>query len=94
MYGYAEHDLGDVLELWRKLVHPDDQPTFVANVQQCLSGLATRFACEMRVLCKSGAWKWILCRGAVFSIDREGKAERLIGTHTDITSYKQATASG
>ena len=88
LYGYELLELGNSIDIWRALVHPDDQSRFVKGVQQCLSGQDTRLSCEVRVRCKGGAYKWILCRGAIFSRTLDGVAERLVGTHTDITAYK------
>ena len=88
LYGYELQELGDSIDLWRALVHPEDQPCFVKGVQQCLSGQSSRFTCEVRVRCKDGTYKWILCRGAIFSRTPDGMADRIIGTHTDITAYK------
>jgi PAS domain S-box-containing protein len=92
LYGYALEELGNSMDTWRALVHPDNQSCFVKGVQQCLSGQHARFACELRVQCKDGSHKWILCRGAVFSRTADGVADRLIGTHTDITGLKTTAA--
>jgi diguanylate cyclase (GGDEF)-like protein len=40
------------------------------------------------MMCKDGTWKWTLCRGAVFSKNSQSLAERVIGTHVDISAYK------
>lgn len=39
---------------------------------------------------KSGEWKWIRARGKVVKRDAEGNAERMSGTHTDISIQKAA----
>lgn len=91
LYGYETQELGDSIDVWRALVHPDNQSCFIKGVQQCLSGKEARLSCEIRVRCKDGNYKWILCRGAVFSRTPDGIADRLIGTHTDITACKGNT---
>ncbi len=88
LYGYAFHELGDSIDIWRALVHPDDQSSFLKGVQQCLSGQDTRLACEVRVRCKDGQHKWILCRGAICNRTLDGRVDRLVGTYTDISAYK------
>jgi PAS domain-containing protein len=73
-------------------VHPDDQSTFIKDVQQCLSGQDTRLACEVRMRCKNGEHKWILCRGAIYSRTLDSQVDRLIGTYSDISAYKGKAA--
>ena len=92
LYGYEIHELGESIESWRALVHPDNQSCFIKGVQKCLSGEGARLECELRVRCKDGSYKWILCRGAIFSRTPDGLADRLIGTQTDITAYKGSTS--
>jgi PAS domain S-box-containing protein len=88
LYGYEVGELGVSIETWRGLVHPDNHACFIKNVQECLSKQRGSLNCELRVLCKDGSYKWILCRGSVYSHTPDGRVERLIGTHTDITEYK------
>ena len=88
LYGYSAEEMGNSLQTWRMLIHTDSQAGFIQSVQQCLSGKEDRCACELRVLCKDGSYKWILCRAAVFSREPDGRANRMVGTHTDITPYK------
>lgn len=88
LYGYGLEELGDSIEAWRALIHADNQTCFIKGVQSCLSGQVERFACELQVLCKDGSYKWILCRGAVFSRTPDGRVDRLIGMHADITPFK------
>lgn len=92
LYGYSAEELGDSIDAWRDKVHAENQPCFIQGVQRCLSGEDGRFACEIRVLCKDGSYKWILCRGAIFSRTPDGRVERLIGMHTDVTPFKTAKA--
>jgi signal transduction histidine kinase/ActR/RegA family two-component response regulator len=56
------------------------------------SGQTTIYRNEHRVQCKDGSWKWVLSRGMVIARDDEGKALRMVGTHTDITDLKMAEA--
>ena len=88
LYGYEIGELGDSIETWRGLVHPDNHACFIKGFQDCLSGKEPRLACELRIRCKDGSYKWILCRGAIFNRTPDGRVDRLIGTHTDITGYK------
>ena len=45
---------------------------------------------ELRMLTKSGEWKWILAQGKVMERDAGGNPLRMTGTHVDISDRKQA----
>jgi light-regulated signal transduction histidine kinase (bacteriophytochrome) len=47
---------------------------------------------EFRMLASDGTWKWIAAKGKAITRDPQGKALRIIGTHTDMTSRKLAEA--
>ena len=42
------------------------------------------------MMCKDGSWKWIVARGMVVEQDAQGRALRMIGTHTDFTERRNA----
>ncbi|WP_374601625.1 PAS domain S-box protein [Niveibacterium sp.] len=90
MLGYAEPEIGDELLEWESRVHPDDLPVALAQIQQHLRGETRVYSSEHRMRCRDGSWKWILDRGQIIERDGEGRALRLIGTHTDITARKAA----
>ena len=89
MVGYAEDELEHDWETWKNLVHPDDQGRITKTVDSYLSGHATSFDVEFRMLHKQGHIVHILARAfSVFSEDN--KPIRLIGTHGDISERKKA----
>jgi len=90
MLGYEEHEIGNGLEEWEKRVFPDDKQETISEVQKHLSGETPYYQSEHRVRCKDGSYKWILDRGKIVARDEENKPTRMIGTHTDITTMKQA----
>lgn len=90
MLGYTESDIGDSLEEWRLLVHPDDLPAAIAEMDKVRAGLTDIFSHERRMRCKDGSWKWILKRGVVTGRDDNGLPLSMIGTNSDITERKQA----
>ncbi|MDT8287584.1 MAG: PAS domain-containing protein, partial [Elusimicrobiales bacterium] len=92
MLGYSEEEVGDSLEEWSKRVHPEDLPAAMALVRSHLDGLTPQYWSEHRVLCKDGAYKWILDRGKVVLRDKDGMALRCIGTHSDIDAVKRLEA--
>jgi PAS domain S-box-containing protein len=85
MLGFADDGIGNGLDEWETRVHPKDLEKTLALVQACLDGETAVYASEHRVRCKDGGYKWVLDRGMVVSRDQDGKALRMIGTHTDIT---------
>ncbi|HJV86330.1 MAG TPA: EAL domain-containing protein [Noviherbaspirillum sp.] len=89
MLGYAEEDVGQHLRDWLAITHPDDQNRVVAETMSCVQGRVPFLACEYRVRCKDGRWKWILARGAVVSRNDEGWALRMVGTTVDVSSEQE-----
>lgn len=88
MLGFAEDEIGNTLEEWKKRVHPDDIQRVDRNIKQHFQGETQQYISEHRVLCKDGTYKWMLDRGQVLSRSPEGLPLRMIGTHTDITERK------
>jgi PAS domain S-box-containing protein len=88
MLGYAPGELPGSLETWRNLVHPEDLPRTSHAVRQCLDGSSDDYEVEFRMLARDGQWRWILARGKVVARDVEGRARRMVGTHTDLTISK------
>jgi two-component system, LuxR family, sensor kinase FixL len=87
--GYADHEIVNHLDEWGRHVHPDDQERVSAAVQAHLDGRADAFEVPHRMLHRDGSIRWFLARGSV--VERNGgRATRMIGTDTDITTQKQA----
>ncbi len=92
MLGYAETDLGDTIQVWRDLVHPDDLPAASVAVAEHFTGATKITYLEHRMRCSDGSWKWILARGQVVEWIGPGRPRRMIGTHTDIDQAKRQEA--
>jgi PAS domain S-box-containing protein len=67
-----------------QILHPDDAPRAAGAIGQLLAGQDTS-AIEVRILCKNGAYKWVLWN-AVPSVDQGV----FFATGQDITRRKQA----
>ncbi len=77
---------------WLDLVHPDDlQRTWQIN-NDCVQGNVDSFEDEYRMLHSDGSWLMILRRGKTVERDADGRALRIVGSHTDITDRKKAEA--
>ena len=57
-----------------------------------LAGRTPRYVSEHRFRCKDGHWKWVQVRGMVIERDAAGQPLRMVVTHTDMTSAKDAEA--
>ncbi|MDD2846135.1 MAG: PAS domain S-box protein [Rhodoferax sp.] len=90
MLGYAKGELTEHISSWAALVHPQDWD----NVQQVLTDYLedriSHYTVELRLRCKDGSYKWILCRGTLVERNADGKPARMIGIHSDISEQKQA----
>ncbi len=89
MLGYRSEQVAPGLDGWRKLVHPDDLPACEEAIRQHLAQATAYYLHEYRMRSIDGGWKWILDRGKVVNRAPDGRALRMVGTHSDITSRKQ-----
>jgi PAS domain S-box-containing protein len=87
--GYEKTEYEGGLAEWEKLVHPDDYPALVRAMDEHFKSDKT-FTVEHRVKCKDGQYKWLLSRGKIVSRDEENNPERMVGTVSDITSFKNS----
>ena len=88
LIGYAKEEFPDHYDAWRHALHPDDWPWVQATLDAYLTRRSETYAVEFRMQHKNGSWRWILARGkARFS--PEGRPLRMIGTHTDVTSWRE-----
>jgi PAS domain S-box-containing protein len=92
MLGYGPHEIGNNLEEWKSRVHPDDLPDVLAALERHLNGQSPAYASEHRVRCKDGSYKWILDQGKVMTRTPDGRPQRLLGTHYDITERRHVEA--
>lgn len=85
-YDYSEVDS---FTRWFNFVHPEDQPKLQAAFHAYLKHETPSYACEYRMRCKDGRYKWLLARGKALWDDC-GTPVRAAGSITDITDRKQA----
>ena len=87
MLGYADADLGASPAEWLDRIHPDDRGDVRKNLDRHLAGQDQYFESEHRMLHRSGAYRWVRCRGAAVR-GADGAARRLAGSLTDVTDVK------
>jgi diguanylate cyclase (GGDEF)-like protein/PAS domain S-box-containing protein len=92
MLGFEPNDFSADSDIWRQLIHPEDKALALQANTDCIEGRREQFEVEYRMKDKNGGWHWILGRGKCISRDANGRAQRLVGTHVDITERKLAEA--
>lgn len=92
MLGYPEdHRMADVRQ-WESMVHPEDRPWVMAEVQRQIAERGG-FQVEFRYLQADGSPLWVLGRGAAVARDAEGRTTRMVGTHQDLSERRAAEAA-
>ena len=89
IFGYGENDIGDGLDDWSRLLHPDEKDWMLKFLEDFLAGTSPTVTVEYRLRHKDGSYRWIVAHGIVLR-DEQGKAYRFVGSHGDITDRKQA----
>lgn len=86
--GYAADEWPSTIDTLRMLMHPADWDRTTATIDAYLTRRQGTYQTEFRLRHKSGAWRWILSRGAAVW-DEDGVPRRFVGTHTDVTETKE-----
>jgi len=92
--GYKVDEIDNDYKSFEQLVHPQDLLRIHQVLHDYLQGCTPVFEVELRMLTKSGEWKWILTCGKVFQWDEFGKPLRMAGTHKDISQDKAMSTTG
>ncbi|MBF0202164.1 MAG: PAS domain S-box protein [Desulfamplus sp.] len=88
LLGYEDHEIKNEFSAWERLTDPKDVKVSWGILNEVLEGKRKSFKNEFKMLHKDGHWVDILARANVF-FDENGKGERCIGTHVDITERKK-----
>jgi diguanylate cyclase (GGDEF)-like protein/PAS domain S-box-containing protein len=89
MLGFAPHEIGEKPEDWMSRVHPDDRTRLLLHFSEHFKSDAKQVETEYRLQHRSGAYRWMLLRGASVR-NAAGDALRLAGSQTDVTARKHA----
>ncbi len=85
MLGYEVQEIEPSFRSWERLLHPEDLPLALEALNTHFEGRTLFYDIEVRMLCKSGEWKWILSQAKVMERDASGTPVRMTGTHIDIS---------
>lgn len=81
MLGYTSGTLSPTLDMWKALLHPDDQKTAQMELERVIKDRSCfQFSQSFRLKHKNGDWIPVLSRGLILR-DSQGKAIRMAGTH-------------
>ena len=89
LLGFSEGELSHRPLEWFQRVHPEDLPRLRADLLDFLRGRTSTFELEHRMRHHDGGYRWMLCRGIAVRDDK-GRPQRLVGTHTDVTRYRES----
>lgn len=91
MVGYRLAELQPTtIDTWMTLCHPDDLARSNAALQDHFEGRLDSYSIEARMRHRDGHWIWVHDRGRIVQRDDAGEPLWMAGTHTDITSRKEA----
>lgn len=87
--GYSDDEMTDRMEEWESRIHPEDVEYVMREHCRYFKGELEMMVIEYRMRKKDNSYCWIIERGKVVEWDPDGVPLRMVGTHTDITHYKQ-----
>jgi PAS domain S-box-containing protein len=90
--GYEDDKKFSGKHFFENLLHPDDREKVLTQREAHVQGKTPRYEVEYRIRNKAGGWQWMLSRGKAIARDEQGKAQRILGTITDITRLKEFEA--
>ncbi|MFC7056974.1 PAS domain S-box protein [Halovenus salina] len=89
MLGYTRDEMGDDLNGWEEVVHPDGKQRHDDALAEHIANETAHYECEYRLQTKTGGWKWVQTMGKVVERDENGKPVRAVGIHQDIDEQKR-----
>ena len=91
MLGYSLSELEPTyIETWNNLTHPEDLIRAENELHQYFRGDIPVYDVKVRMQHKEGHWVWVWDRGAIFEEDENGRPQRMVGTHIDISDWMKA----
>jgi diguanylate cyclase (GGDEF)-like protein len=92
LLGLAPGTLEMSADDYQARMHPDDLAATRRALAAYFRGNSREFRAEYRLRQGDGRWIWVLNRARVLAWSPEGRAERMVGTHVDISSLKALEA--
>ncbi len=86
--GYDPANMPHAPSAWQDIIFPEDLKVAMENLSQHLADPLHPYDQIVRYRHQDGHTVWIRCRGLAIR-NKEGKATRMLGAHTDVTSLKE-----
>ncbi|HNA88177.1 MAG TPA: PAS domain S-box protein [Anaerolineales bacterium] len=88
MTGYTQSQWLSTPTFWKSLVHPEDLPGVLKDVEKCIT-TGEKTVSEYRIFTKDRRWVWV--RDEAIAIkDSKGELQNVHGVYVDITEQKLA----
>ena len=84
----VDHPVQDDGEEWLSRLHPNDKEQCVNDMTRHIKGETPMFENEHRLRIHDASYKWFYTRGKVVEWLPDGRAARMLGVYTDISSRK------
>lgn len=85
--GYEDHELPNSPDAWKEKIHPEDLERVLENFEAHKRDPSIPYYNVVRYQHRNGEELHIICRGVMLR-DENGVPYRMIGSHTDITPFK------
>jgi len=90
MLGYTIKELSPInIDTWRKLTHRDDLIESEKKLIECFEKKRDFYEAKCRMRHRDGQWVWVLTKAKVIEWDRDNRALRMAGTHTNIDNEEK-----
>lgn len=86
--GYDENELIKTMGEWERMIHPEDHDRVISYVENYLKHDEGSYSIQYRMQHKDGTYRWVMSRASLL-MDDNGKPQRLVGSHIDITREKE-----
>ncbi len=90
MLQYEVDEYPSTYEGFFELIHPDDKDQLMQKFTEHHLNKTSHYEVEIRMRAKDGSYKWVLERGIIAGLDKNGNPLRVIGTQSDISERKAA----
>lgn len=86
MFGYADDEMENSPESWKKIIFQEDLPIVLESFAQHLSSKGTTpFDNTVRYYHKDGSVVWVRCIGKIIAWDAANQPIRVVGCHINLT---------